>query len=125
MTRTSYTPWRATDLPSRTREIVAVHWNGELRIEIAEAPNAPPTLAVTFRLPRAFQGIDEGYRLRDMPVGDALIYVAATSPYLAAFRENAATTMDNFPLRHWVVVSCNECIDVLSEEEPQVLSHDA
>ena len=121
MSNTSYTPWRPDEFPMRHREIVAVAWGpGGLRIEVADAWKEPPSLAITFKFPRAYQGIDEGYRLLDIPIGQALIYSAAKSHYLATFLSNASGTMDNMGVLHWVIVSANECVDVLSEREPVV-----
>jgi hypothetical protein len=120
MIQASYTPWRPRELLKLKREIVAVNWREGLTLEVSESARAAPTLVVEFRLARAFQGIDEGYRLRDIPMGDALIYFTRESPYLAAFREGAAGTMDNFPLIHWIVASSNQCVDVLCESEPTV-----
>jgi hypothetical protein len=126
MDRDTYQPWRPEEFPRLKREIVAVTWtgNGELIIEIAEIADR---LSLTVRFPntRAYQGIDEGLRLLDSPDWSsvrALIYYSRTSPYLARFRENAAGTMDNFPLIHWMVASCNECVDVISESDPTIVA---
>jgi hypothetical protein len=123
MTNTTYTPWRETEWPRLDREITAVHWQGgKLQIDIAQSHAQAPSIMIRFDIERAFQGIDEGYRLRDIPLGKALIYCTTGSPYLKAFRANAAATMDNFPLRHWIIVSANQCVDVLSENEPLVVA---
>src|SRR6266704_2991828 len=124
MTQSRYEPWQPERFPRLNREIVLVKWNaGDLRIEIAESYSHPPSIALTFPHTRAYQGIDEGFRLQDSPDWSsvrALIYSSRTSPYIERFRENAAGTMDNFPLIHWVVASCNECVDVITEAEPIV-----
>jgi hypothetical protein len=91
-----------------------------LRIDLSEDSARVPTLAVSFDLVRAYQGIDEGHRLLDSPdwSGErALIYSSRTSAYLAAVRRNAAGMLDNIDLVHWMIASCNECVDVISEHE--------
>ena len=120
MNEVHYEPWRQSEWPRLKREVVGVHWRSEVRIEVAESWGGPLSIEILFSLPRAFQAIDEGYRLRDIPVGNALIYTAQESPYLVAFRHNASGTMDSIPLIHWLVISANQCIDVLSEREPEV-----
>jgi len=125
MPKTAYTAWRADDFPKRQREIISVRWSPKrLCIEVAEAWNRPPSLAIGFQFPRAYQGIDEGYRLRDIPIGEALIYHAGSSDYLTAFLENSAHTMDNIGILHWLIISANQCVDVLSESEPVVTQFD-
>jgi diadenosine tetraphosphate (Ap4A) HIT family hydrolase len=125
--RSSYQPWRPDQFPRLGREIAGAVWhpNGDLEIEVAEADARAPSLAITFASTRAYQGVDEGLRLRDSPDWSqvrALIYRSRNSPYLLRFRENAAGTMDNFGLTHWLVASCNECVDVITECEPVVVS---
>ncbi len=128
MSQNPYQPWRASEFPRQRREIVAVTWkgSGELRIEIEEGDLTPhASLVLTFSHTRAYQGVDEGSRLIDSPDWSsvrALIYISRSSPYLTRFRENAAGTMDNFPLTHWMVASCNECVDVITESEPTVIT---
>ena len=120
---TDYEPWRADEHPRLKREITKVVWSGGLLIAVAENATSEPSLLLRFPHARAYQGVDEGYRLLDSPdwrAARALIYSSRTSPYLARFRENAATCMDNFPLVHWLIASCNECVDVLSETEPEI-----
>lgn len=80
-------------------------------------------MAVVFDLVHAYQGLDEGYRLLDGPdwsAARALIYSSRNSRYLVSVRENASGMLDNIDLVHWVVTSCNECVDVISEREPTV-----
>jgi hypothetical protein len=118
-----YQPWRADQYPRLYREVVAVNWaasSARMTIDVAERFSEPPCLRISFERERAFQGIDEGYRLLDIAIGDALIYFSRNSPYLARFRQNASSTMDNFPLTHWLIVSRNQCVDVLCESEPLV-----
>jgi hypothetical protein len=123
----AYQPWNPEKFPRLRREIVAVTWtgSGELRIEITEGSADVPSLILTFPHTRAYQGIDEGLRLLDSPDWSsvrALIYSSRSSPYLARFRENAAGMMDTFPLTHWLVASCNECVDVITVSEPTVVA---
>lgn len=118
-----YEPWRPDEYPRLTRDVFGIHWNPGrgLRIVLtAHNDNLLPGLRIDFAHPHAFQGIDEGYRLADIPIGTALVYRSDRSPYLTRFRENAAGTMDRFPLIHWMIVSCNQCLDVLSESEPSI-----
>ena len=119
-----YQPWQPDKYPRLKREIVGVTWSpGRLRIDIAEGGVVTPKVAVSFGLVRAYQGLDEGFRLLDSPDwtgARALIYFSRSSPYLAAFRQNAAGAMDHFDVIHWMITSCNECVDVISECEPTV-----
>jgi hypothetical protein len=126
-TDVSFVPWNASEYPLRSREIVDIRWGARpgLQIDIAEAFGKPPSMQITFTQVYAFEGIDEGYRLRDTAVGTALIYSRNNSPYIARFRENAAHTMDRMPMTHWLVISANQCIDVLSEVEPKLTFLDA
>ena len=124
MKASPYVPWRGDDYPRSTRDITDISWDhlGVLKIDVSGDTSETPSISICFpKCVRAVQAIDEGYRLRDIPLGSALIYVAKDSPYLRAFRTNAATTMDNFPLLHWFVVSCNLCVDVISECEPTIV----
>jgi hypothetical protein len=34
--------------------------------------------------------------------------------------QNAAGMLDNIDVIHWMITSCNECVDVISECEPTV-----
>jgi hypothetical protein len=123
MSEIVYEPWQPDEYPRLTRDVFGIHWNPGrgLRIVLtAQNDNNLPGLRIDFEYPRAFQGIDEGYRLADIPIGTALIYRSGRSSYLARFRENAAGTMDSFPLMHWMIVSCNQCVDVVSESEPSI-----
>lgn len=127
MNQDMYQPWRSEEFPRLKREIVTVNWtaSAELRIEITESDANLASLVLTFPHTRAYQGIDEGLRLLDSPDWSsvrALIYYTRTSRYLSRFRENAAGTMDNFPLIHWMVASCNECVDVITESEPTIVA---
>jgi hypothetical protein len=121
-----YEPWRLVEFPLLEREIVRVtSLHGRLQIETSEDGVQPPTIAVSFGLVRAYQGLDEGYRLLDSPdwsAARALIYFSRSSPYLVSIRENAAGTLDNIDLVHWMIASCNECVDVISECEPSVIT---
>ena len=93
----------------------------DFSIDIADGFRSPVSMRITFSVVHAFQGIDEGFRLADIPVGDALVYSTPNSRYLTAFRENAATAMDSTLLIHWIVVSGNQCVNVLSETSPAIL----
>ena len=119
-----YQPWRATEFPRLQREIVGVTWSAErLRIQVAEDSFAPPTVLLSFAFVHAYQGIDEGSRLLDSPDWSgvrALIYSSRSSPYLAQVRANAAGMLDNIDVVHWFVASCNECVDVISADEPTI-----
>jgi len=118
-----YKPWRANEYPRLTRDVFGIHWNpgSGLRIVLtAQNDNRLPDLQIDFAHPHAFQGIDEAYRLADIPMGTALIYRSDRSLYLTRFEENAAGTMDSSPLIHWMIVSCNQCLDVISESDPSI-----
>src|SRR6266581_8914349 len=119
-----YQPWRSAEYPRLEREITSLHWlmAEGLQIEVSEHYLEPACLRIRFPLVRAFQAIDEGYRLQDIAIGDALIYSSGSSRYLQAFRANAASTMDNFPLLHWFIISANQCMDAISENEPEVIT---
>jgi len=121
---TQYIPWRSEEYPRLRREIASVVWLPDrLRIDLSEDGVRAPNLAVSFDLARAYQGIDEGDRLLDSPdwSGErALIYSNRNSAYLAAVRRNAAGMLDTIDLVHWMIASCNECVDVISEHEPIV-----
>ena len=121
MSEVVYEPWRPDEYPRLPHAMLSAFTGtldagSELYCPV-ENDNNLPGLRIDFEYPRAFQGIDEGYRLADIPIGTALIYRSGRSSYLARFRENAAGTMDSFPLMHWVIVSCNQCVDVVSESE--------
>lgn len=119
-----YQPWHPEKYPRLKREIVGVTWLPDrLRIDISEGWVQAPTVAISFDIVRAYQGLDEGLRLLDSPVWSTergLIYCSRSSPYLAAVRQNAAGTLDNIDLIHWMIASCNECVDVISQREPTV-----
>jgi hypothetical protein len=119
-----YLPWHPAKYPRLTREIIGVAWLPDrLRIDISEGGVQAPTVAVSFDLVRAYQGLDEGFRLLDSPVWSAaraLIYFSRSSPYLTSVQQNAAGTLDNIDVIHWMITSCNECVDVISECEPTV-----
>lgn len=119
-----YQPWHPAKHPRLKREIIGVAWLPDrLRIEISEGGVQAPTLAVSFDVVRAYQGLDEGYRLLDSPDWSAarpLIYFSRSSPYLASVRHNAGGMLDNIDVIHWMIASCNECVDVISECEPTV-----
>jgi hypothetical protein len=125
-----YDPWFQVGnaLPgSDTVDIVAVHWpsnGGDLLISIAPEVFGPVSLEIRFKLTKAFQCIDEGYRWAEIPTLGHLIYNVERSRYLTYFRLGAATVMDSYPLRHWIIVSRNQCVDVLSESEPLVVARD-
>jgi hypothetical protein len=123
-----YVPWApdGVTLPHRdTVEIVSVVWSqegdGDLLISVASASSLSVNLEIRFRLIKAFQCVDEGYRWAEIPTADSLIYTVENSRYLPYFRLGAATIMDSFPLRHWIVVSRNQCVDVLVDSEAKVL----
>jgi len=125
-----YVPWApvATTLPgSDTVDIVSVLWSqygdGDLLLSVAPASSQSVTLEIRFKLIKAFQCIDEGYRWAEVPTAGGLIYTVENSRYLPYFRLGAATVMDKYPLRHWIVVSRNQCVDVLVESEPIVVAH--
>jgi hypothetical protein len=119
-----YQPWHPAMYPRLEREIIGVVWLPDgLRIDISEDGVQTPIVAVSFDVVRAYQGLDEGYRLLDSPdwsAARALIYFSRSSPYLASVRQNAAGMLDNIDVIHWMITSCNECVDVISECEPTV-----
>ena len=127
MTReTPYQPWHPEKYPRLEREISGVVWQPEsLRIDISEGGMLPSTVAVSFDRVYAYQGLDEGSRLLDRPDWSgvrALIYFSRSSLYLASVRQNAAGMLDNIDVIHWMITSCNECVDVISEREPTVVT---
>jgi hypothetical protein len=124
MSAPRYQPKNPGAYPRGDRDVVGIHWNGhELSVRVASPSPGLKDLNIVFpiHLARSFRGVDEGYRLIDIPIGDDLIYCALESPYLADFLRDASGTMDSMGLRHWVVVSCNMTVDILSEAEPSIL----
>src|SRR4051812_7157551 len=81
-----YKPWRSTEYPLLQREITSLCWTVArgLQIEVSEHYSKPACLRIGFPRVCAFQAIDEGYRLRDVAIGDALIYSSESSRYLQA-----------------------------------------
>src|SRR5690606_11345569 len=123
MSTSRYRPKNPGAYPRADREVVGIHWSAdELLVRVTSPSLGLKALDVVFpiHLARSFRGVDEGYRLLDIPIGDDLIYCALESPYLADFLRDASGTMDTMGLRHWVVVSCNMTVDILSEAEPSV-----
>jgi hypothetical protein len=120
MTEETFELW--LDAQDFEPDIVDVHWSIEhgLRIGIAAIHSTVIRAWISFDLARAVQCLDEGYRLRSIPLGRGLIWRVNDSEYLSAFRGAACGTMDSVPLNHWLVTSANECVDVLSELEPVV-----
>jgi len=117
-----YRPWHADKYPLNKREITAVNWTARqgLQLDVAETFAEPACLRISFRRVYAFQAKDEGYRLADIAVGDALVYSSDSSHYLTAFHAAAASTVDRLPLVHWLIVSSNQCVDVISENQPEM-----
>lgn len=99
--------------------------DGGLRIGVAEGLSGAIRVWIEFAPDRAFQCIDEGYRLRSIAIGPGLIWRVHNSDYIRKFRQSAAGTMDSFPLTHWFLKSGNQCVDVLSESEPVLRFTDA
>ncbi len=79
-----YQPWHPAKYPRLKREIIGVaRLPDRMRIDISEGGMQAPTLAVSFDLVQAYQGLDEGYRLLDGPdwsAARALIYFSRRSP---------------------------------------------
>jgi hypothetical protein len=122
MTASNYELWEFPGVSFTDPEIVDVQWSVEagLRIGVAEGLNAPVSAWIEFDLNRAFQGIDDGYRLQSGPTERGLLWRVHDSEYLREFRRAAAGTMDNFPLTHWLLISGNQCVDVISDGEPSL-----
>lgn len=117
-----FTEWRSDIEVPEKPEIIEVRWlmAGALSILVAPAPSDRACLCVTFGRPCAFQVKDEGYRLSRVPGHPGFIWKVERSCYVASFREDAETTMDSYPLQHWLVMSNNQCVDVLCDNDPVV-----
>ncbi|HEY5758453.1 MAG TPA: hypothetical protein VIU34_21650 [Steroidobacter sp.] len=120
MSEETFELWKPTEGHFKRPEILEVNWSMQdgLRIGVAEGSSDSIRAWISFAPDRAFQCIDEGCRLRSIPIEAGLIWRVHNSEYIAAFKRSAAGTMDSFPLTHWLVVSGNQCVDVLSESEP-------
>lgn len=110
--------WRAID-EDFVPDIVDVHWSlyEPFRIVVADENSGVVRLRIRFDFPRAVQCVDEGYRLNSGPTAVG-IWRARKSDYIAEFRRSASGTMDSFPLNNWLVMSANQCVDVMSEADP-------
>jgi len=124
MTKAEFAPWRKEKLGLKQPDITAINWSLDhgLRIYVSDGIGQKPQLCIEFCLERSFRCTDEGYRLMSLPSlsENEVIWHTEDSEYLRQFRADAATTMDNFPLIHWLIISANQCVDVLCEQEPKL-----
>lgn len=98
MSKETFELWKPTEGHVQNPEILEVNWSMEdgLRVGVAEVLSGPIRVWVEFAPERAFQCIDEGYRLRSIPTAPGLIWRVHDSEYIAAFRGAAAGTMNSF-----------------------------
>lgn len=127
MSEQTFELWEPQGCQLQSPEGLEVRWsaNDGLQIGVADGLSGAVCLWIAFTLDRAFQCIDEGYRLRSLPTQRGIIWRVQDSEYIREFRRSAAGTMDSFPLIHWLVVSGNQCVDVLSESAPVLRFTDA
>jgi hypothetical protein len=127
MSEETFELWELPGCNFLKAEILEVNWSMDegLRIGVAEGLSGTIRVWIEFAPDRAFQCIDEGYRLRSIAIGPGLIWRVHNSDYIRKFRQSAAGTMDSFPLTHWFLKSGNQCVDVLSESEPVIRFTDA
>ena len=119
--------WKTDGAPLELMDVSSlVHDDAGFRILLTAFPPTrdPRILEVRFDLPRAYRVIDEGYRLAQADLFKAathsLIYKVENSEFLAEFHRLSLGILQTFGIAHYLIVSANDCVDVLSETEPIV-----
>ena len=120
-----YIAWKPQEFREADLDVISVIFDAQgLRILLQPEGRSSNSVELEFSFPRAYCGIDEGYRLatfgdREFD-GQSTVYRVENSEFLERFRKESLGTMDDFPLVHWFIASENECVDVLSENEPKI-----
>lgn len=86
-------------------------------------------LEVAFAYPLAYRWVDEGDFLRTfavLPIDPyVVIYEAFNSEFLKWYLEETCGVSEWRSVRHFIFLSSNDCIEVLSEEPPSIKHIDA
>src|SRR4051812_6391432 len=122
-----YIAWKSSCLPHGEMDFVSlVDEKCELRILLESFPPGDDgrRLEVRFESARAYRNIDEGYRLGQFgsfeSEGESVIYTVENSTLLEEFHRQSFDTLRNVGLVHYLIVTVNDCVDVLSKAEPKV-----
>ncbi len=82
------------------------------------------TLRLVFESPLAYRNIDEGSLLRTLNLikdrEKSSLYIVGNSPWVKWFHEESLGIYEGRKLIHYALITANDCIDVLTEFEPQV-----
>jgi len=77
-----------------------------------------------FTLARAFRVIDEGDRVSEFAdaevVGRSAVYIVEDGGFLDEFQKMSSVDFSRFGLKQWLVRTTNDCVDVISEREPEL-----
>jgi len=106
--------------------------SGILEIELADYSNniATARYKITFHSFPAYRNIDESYRLelwqRRAPLSDSdrlgWTLIVADSPWVQEFVNEPVLDLFNPGILHFLIVTENDVIEVLSNQEPTIVS---
>lgn len=94
------------------------------RIKVYSTEMHKQIIDIYFSRVYAFRSLDEGDRLKlwnDIELSDRdFIFTVENSEFLKYFNEQSYETHDSEELKHYFIVTTDDCIDVISSENPNI-----
>lgn len=131
MTQRTYRAWRPELWPEIGMEIGALVDDESgltIRLDDHDGEKWVPAFEIVFEGQKAYRGIDEGLRSQQwneewreaVQRSESVIYVVEGSTFREQLDELSEGVSASLELQHYLVVTNNLCVDVLSDSEPDV-----
>jgi hypothetical protein len=120
-----YKAWRPDSIhPTRLDMYALVDGPDHFAIFMKTYDQNREVLKIKFRRRRAYRTIDEGARLIQLGSfkadRDSVIYIVENSSFLEEFHRQSLDISKGDNLVHYFITSDNDCVDVISNVEPEV-----
>lgn len=111
------------NIPS-TLDIVCIHNDHNHFYVLLKTENSSSVLRIMFEFVLFYRGMDEGYLLRTWnninKERNASLYVVEDSSLISWFHDESFHVGQDLNIRHYSILTDEDCIDILSSVEPVV-----
>lgn len=119
-----YLTWHSlADIPDQLScEAIYDDWEG-MRIILAARDPLLPRLRIAFDRPLAYRNIDEGKRIKTLPMVEGVqgpLAIVENSPWLEWLAKESAGIVTTDEARHYAVLTVDDWIDVICATPPRV-----
>jgi hypothetical protein len=125
MDKPVYEKWNPTaDIPARLVFEEVRHADGHFSVLLRRESKENSVLRVFFDSVLFYRTINESYLLRTLQMvenlGGASLYIVDNSPLLSWFHEESLNIYNDWRIKHYAILTPDECIDILASIEPVV-----